>query len=44
VSKIPQLLERSQSLWESGWLAEREEGAACGLESVIVERDCIKKG
>jgi hypothetical protein len=43
MSKTSQLLEVSQSLWENGWLAEREEGAACGLESVVVERNCVKK-
>ncbi len=37
--KYPQLREGSQSLWEYGRLGEGEESAACGLESVIFERN-----
>lgn len=39
----PQLLEGSQDLWKHGRLAESEESASLGLESVIVERDCRQR-
>ena len=41
--KMPQLLEGSQDLWKHRRLGESEESASCGIESVIVERDCPSK-
>jgi len=38
--KKSQLLEGSKDLWKHGRLGESEESASCGLESVILERDC----
>ena len=40
--KDPRLFEGGQRLWEHGRPGEGEESAPCGLEPVIIERNCDK--
>jgi hypothetical protein len=40
--KISQLSEGNQGLLKDGRLAEGDESASRGLESVIIERNCVR--
>ena len=40
--KKPQLIEGSQDPWKHGRLGEGEVRVSRGLESVIVERNCVR--